>query len=163
MEYKDIIEKCSDLEKRVGKLENLVNQKNERQHNYKMPENIKKGCIEYSGNFESADGKMGAKFGESQLSVDKLFKCNSFEMAQVVTAFSAEERINIVKELLQNSLTAKQLMERLKFTTTGKLYHHLSFLEKLGVVRKDCEQYHVSARYAGNVLLIFAGIYNIIK
>ena len=41
----------------------------------------------------------------------------------------------------QKQTLARELMEELNFSTTGKLYHHLSFLEKIGVIRKDNEKY----------------------
>ena len=117
----------------------------------------------FVGRYESTYRSMGSTFGSDNIKISKLFETNSFEMAQVIDAFSNEDRIDIIKILIQRSLTARELMEELNFATTGKLYHHLSFLEKIGVIRKDSEQYHVSARYISYVLLIFAGVQSIIN
>lgn len=160
-----ILSKLESLEERLNKLETKEEKPTRDKFNGRVtisPQDIEVGRMAFVGRYESADGTMGSKFGDDCVNISRLFKCNSFEMAQVIDAFSSEERINIVKQLIQRSLTARELMEELNFSTTGKLYHHLSFLEKIGVIRKDQEQYHVSARYISCVVLIFAGVSRII-
>ena len=162
---KKFINKLECLEERLNKLEKQDFKPSKEVFAGRAtisPQDIEIGRMAFVGRYESADGTMGSKFGDDGVNISNLFKCNSFEMAQVIDAFSSEERINIVKQLIQRSLTARQLMEELNFSTTGKLYHHLSFLEKIGVIRKDDDQYHVSARYISCVVLIFAGVSRII-
>ena len=150
---------------RLNKLETKLTNNNENvgtsQHDTLSENSV--NIMEYSGKYISEDKTMGSTFGSNNISIDRLFNYSSFEMAKVIDAFSSEDRINIIKLLIKNSLTAKQLMEVLKFPTTGKLYYNLSFLEKIGVIRKDCEQYNVSAKYICCVLLIFAGVEKIVK
>ena len=162
---KEILSRLEELENRVKRVEDgSQDQKPERLRNVTInPSEMELGRMAYVGRYESPDKTMGSTFGSDKIQIKELFQTNSFEMAQVVDAFSNEDRLNIVKILIQRSLTARELMEELKFATTGKLYHHLSFLEKIGVIRKDCEQYHVSARYISCVLLIFAGVQSIIN
>lgn len=164
-EIKEILVKLEEMESRIKRMEGgMENQKGSKFRNATCnPKDIEEGRMAYVGKYESPDRSMGATFGVDNIKISKLFETNSFEMAQVIDAFSSEDRINIVKILIQRSLTARQLMEELNFSTTGKLYHHLSFLEKIGVIRKDGEQYHVSARYISCVLLIFAGVQSIIN
>jgi hypothetical protein len=80
-------------------------------HNTVKPTEIEEGYIAYVGNYKSADGSMGSLFGNDKCSAKELLNYNSFEMAQVIDAFSNEDRINIVKELIQQRQSAKQLIE----------------------------------------------------
>ena len=164
-EIKEILNRLEEMECRLKKMEGgPQEQKQEKFKNATInPKDMEEGRMAFVGRYESPDRSMGATFGADNIKISKLFEINSFEMAKVIDAFSSEDRINIVKTLIQRSLTARELMEELKFSTTGKLYHHLSFLEKIGVIRKDAEQYHVSARYISCVLLIFAGVQSIIN
>lgn len=164
-ELKNILEKINTLEARLNKLEDTPeNIFKTKSHHYTIsPDKMDVGRFAYVGNYQSDDGSMGSTFGADSLLINKLFDCPSFEMAKVIDAFSSEDRIDIVKQLVKQSLTARQLMDILKFQTTGKLYHHLSFLEKIGVIRKDSEHYHVSAKFISCVVLIFAGVEKIVK
>lgn len=162
-----ILQKLEAMEKRLDRLEGKgVSAKEDGRKPHKQtvlhPSEMEVGTMAYTGKYESKDGKLGSTFGADCVETDKLLKVSSFEMAKVIDAFSSEERIDIIKELMKQNLRAKGLMERLGFATTGKLYHHLSFLEKLGIVRKDGEFYHVVARYISCILLIFAGVSKII-
>ena len=158
MEKLDIIlSKLEEMESRLNLIEGRTNNQISTDLN-----EIKSGEMMFAGKYESPDGKMKAEFSANNFAISKLLETNSFEMARVIDAFSSEERINIVKMLIQKCSTAKQIMNELNFSTTGKLYHHLSFLEKIGVVRKDGDDYHVSARYINCILLIFAGVESII-
>jgi len=115
--------------------------------------------------FSAYEDQLNTGYLRIALIPDKIRRINNSDNVEKLMsdAFSSEDRINIVKTLIQRSLTARQLMDELNFSTTGKLYHHLSFLEKIGVIRKDSEEYHVSARYISCVLLIFAGVQSIIN
>ena len=166
----DLQQQINNLEERLKTLENKQSTETALKQldsitlqNTVKPTEIEEGYLAYVGNYQSADGTMGSRFGNDKCSAKELLNYNSFEMAQVIDAFSNEDRINIVKELIQNRQTAKQLIETLKFQTTGKLYHHLSFLEKIGVVKKENEQYFVSSKFIGCVLLIFSGVAKIIR
>ncbi len=164
-EVKEFVKRLEEVDYRLKKLEGeMQNKKQEKFRNVIVnPKDVEEGRMAYVGRYESSDKSIGSTFGADNVNISKLLKTNSFEMAQVVDAFSSEDRINIVKNLIQRSLTARQLMKELNFSTTGKLYHHLSFLEKIGVIRKDNEEYHVSARYISCILLIFAGVQSIIN
>ena len=152
-----LLENKQSMDKALKKLDSTTFQ------NTVKPTEIEEGYIAYVGNYKSADGTMGALFGNDKCSAQELLNFNSFEMAQVIDAFSNEDRINIVKELIQQRQTAKQLIDKLQFQTTGKLYHHLSFLEKIGVVKKGNEQYFISSKFIGCILLIFGGVAKIIR
>lgn len=158
----DVAKRLERLEKNAGMP--AEKRKNEVVHfNTIQPSEMEEGRFAYVGKYKSKDGTIGSTFGADNNNIFSVLECNSFEMAKVIDAFSSEDRINIVKELIQRRLTARQLMEKLQFPTTGKLYHHLSFLEKIGVIRKDADQYHVSARYISCVVLIFMGVEKIVR
>ena len=152
-----VLEGKQSMDKALKQLDSITLQ------NTVKPTEIEEGYIAYVGNYKSADGTMGSLFGNDKCSAKELLRYNSFEMAQVIDSFSNEDRINIVKELIQNRQTAKQLIDKLQFQTTGKLYHHLSFLEKIGVVKKENDQYFIASKFIGCILLIFGGVAKIIR
>lgn len=161
-----ILEKLKSIEERVASLEKNNRREGKQevvQHNNTIePSLMKVGTMAYVGRYEGEN--MGSTFGADAINIDSLLNTNSFEMAKVIDAFSSEERISIVKELMRRKMTGRQLMEKLNFSTTGKLYHHLSYLEKIGVIRKhDSETFIISGRYISCVLLIFAGVEKIIR
>ena len=161
-----VLAKLEKMEKRIDAMENKpveTTPKRKVMHYTVSPDIVEYGHMAFVGRYLSKDGTMSATFGDDYIDINDLFQCNSFEMAKVIDAFSSEERINIVKELINHTLSAKELMDRLQFQSTGKLYHHLSFLEKIGVIRKDGESFHVSAKYISCIILIFTGVNKIIS
>ena len=170
MDKNDIIlEKLEKMEDRLNALEGLSkepsnNSKNVIHINTIDPSDMQVGKFAYVGKYESQDKTMKSTFGADRNDIKLLFVPeNSFEMAKIIDAFSSEDRINIVKLLVTRSRSTKELMEKLQYQTTGKLYHHLSFLEKIGVVQKHGDKYHVSARYISCIILIFSGVNNILR
>ena len=116
-----IINKLDNLEERLTKLENgekKFNKNNFTKRAIISTEEIEDGKMAFVGKYESLDKTMTAKFGDDNVDIARLLECNSFEMAKVVDAFSSEERINIVKKLIQKCFTARELMEELNFSTT---------------------------------------------
>ena len=165
-ELKLILDKLEKMEKRLNKLEGNqaeIKLENVKHYNTINPNDMEVGTMAFVGRYESKDGKTSAKFGYDRFEISSLYNCNSFEMAKVIDAFSSEERINIIKELMTRDMSAKMLMEKLNFQTTGKLYHHLSYLEKIGVLRKEGEFYHINAKYISCIVLIAVGVAQIIK
>lgn len=165
MEEKDLIERIDALEERVKALEGKHN-KETKLTKFKDdvdPKELENGRLVYAGKYKTEDGSVSSIFGSNVASVDEILKYDSTELASIIDAFSSVERINIIKELMRRSYTAKDLMENLNFSTTGKIYHHLSHLEKIGIISKYNDYYHVSARFLGSIILIFEGAGNIIK
>ena len=160
---KEILEKLEALEKRLVQLENGSEQPKEACCYTKNIEDMEVGTMEYVGNFKSEDGHTTSRFGYRPLSIADLLAIETTDITRIIEAFSSAERLNIVKILIQNQRSARELMEALNFSTTGKLYHHLSILENIGVIKKYGELYHVSARYISGILLILAGVHSILR
>lgn len=118
------------------------------------PQDMPDGCVSFVGKYHSPDGSMISTFGFDTFRVSHIFEQDTFEMCNVLTAFASEERINILKSLLQSGKTAKDLMQELNFNSTGKLYHHLSYLERIGCLRKTEDVYRIVGKYVSSVLLI---------
>lgn len=155
-----ILSKMDEFEKRIKNLEEMTKMVSGGEIS-KSFEDVKVGTMMYAGKFETGD-KRSADFAE-MMSISNLVKLNSKDIAQVADAFSSEERVEIIKLLLQKSMTAKDVMQELNFPTTGKVYHHLSFLEKMGIVEKSADIFSLSMKYLPCVLLIFAGVDKIFK
>lgn len=156
---KELLERLARLEERLDKVEG---KNDEEPESSKRAKDMKVGTLTYSGKYESTDGGTKATFG-GDISIDKILKINSKDLAQVIDAFSSEDRIDIVKLLLKKALTAKEIMDILNFPTTGKVYHHLSFLEKLGIIKKDNEKYWISSRYISCVIFMMLGVSQILE
>ena len=154
-----LIERISKLEERLDKLESG---KSQEQKGLAEASEMKVGTLTYRGKYESPDGQIEATFA-GDVSIGNILKINSKDLAQVIDAFSSEERIDIVKLLLKKALTAKEIMEILNFPTTGKVYHHLSFLEKLGIIKKHNEKFLISAKYVQCVVFMMLGVSQILK
>lgn len=159
MENNELIERISQIESRLEKLEE--NKTNE-QKVLQETADLNVGKLKYGGKYESPNRNIRANFA-GEVSIDKILKTNSKDLAQVIDAFSSEERLDIVKLLLKKSLSAKEIMDILNFPTTGKVYHHLSFLEKLGIIKKYDDKFSISAKYVQCVVFIMLGVYEILK
>ncbi len=121
------------------------------------------GTITYYGKYQSVNGDISSQFGADTMLISNYLKVNSKDVANIMGAFANEDRIDILKLLIKQVLTAKEIMEILDFPTTGKVYHHLQFMEKLGVIVKKNEKFVVKANFVACFVLMFASIYDIIK
>lgn len=152
-EIQKLNERVSVLEQKLQKEESMTTHFCK---NNIVDNEVQQGKMTYSGKYQSPDGTMGSTFG-ANCDISHLLQCDSFKLANVLSAFSSQERIDILKQLVQRRQTASQLMQSLNFNTTGQLYHHLSFLEKVGLIMKNGERFYVTTKYIGPLLLIFAG------
>lgn len=155
-----------NMQSRLSKVEGCeVKENNGKQpvihKNTVAPEEMELGRMAYVGRYMSKDGSFGSTFGADSNRIDTFFEKSSFEMAKVIDAFASEERLDIIKKLMQERMSVKQLMESLQYPTTGKLYHHLSYLDKIGVITKENDQYFVTPKCISSVLLILNGAWKI--
>ncbi len=130
---------------------------------YVFAKDMKNNTLLFAGKYKTKDGSSSSTFAHQQVDLEDILTCDSFEMAKVINAFASEERINIIKSLLTSKKTARQLMEDVGFSTTGKLYHHLSFLEKLGIIFKNDDYFIIEARYMACIMLMFTATEKIIR
>ena len=157
MENKDLLERVESLEKRVDLLENKKRNVHSQFKDLTNPEELENGRLVYAGKYKTDDGTVSSVFGSNVSTVEDILRYDSSELANIIDAFSRVERISIIKELMKKSFTAKNLMETLNFKTTGGIYHHLSYLEKIGIIAKYNDYYHISAKFVGSIILILEG------
>ncbi len=161
---KDLLLKIHELESRMKKLEEENGKKDFAEKPLCIePDKMPMGKIAYVGRYQSEDGSFGSTFSSNGYSIESIFSYNSVEMSKILSSLASEERINIIKELIKKRYSARELMEVLNFSTTGKLYHHLSFLEKIGIISKKNEKYYINTRYIGCLVLIFSGLAKILE
>ena len=164
MENKKIIKRLDEIEKRLNVLEKGTTQKSDiKIRDLSNPNELKDGQLVYAGRFKTNDGQVSSIFGSNVAKIDDIMSYDSGELANIIEAFASRERLDIIKALMEKSYTAKELLEKLNFATTGKAYHHLSHLEKIGLAAKYNDYYHISARYVGSIVLIFEGAEKIIN
>ncbi len=120
-------------------------------HSSDLPPNV----FTFAGNYTSPDGSIGSRFGAWISNLNCVMsEENTFEISKIIDAYANEDRIKIIKCLLQKNMSAKELQDVLKFNTTGKLYHHLSTLENIGIIYKQNEVFHMTG-YAIGCSLMF--------
>lgn len=128
------------------------------------PEDVKENVLTFAGKYVSKNYSIQSTFGACISSIDHtLNNYENSEMANIINAYANEERLNIIKLLLQNSMTAKEIMDKLSFKTTGKLYHHLSILENLGIIYKKNEVYHIQGYAIGVSIMMLDSAARLIR
>ena len=134
-----------------------------RKYPYINPKDIEEGVLIFAGNYKIDDGSGKSCFASQRSNIKGVLNVDSFEMSKIMNAFASEERVNIIKALMTKKMTAKEIMDELGFTTTGKLYHHLSALEKLHVIFKEQDYYIIDSRYIGCIALLFTAAEQILR
>ena len=162
-------ERLNDLEKRLTLLESYLN-KSETPEKGKIihrntidPSEMQEGYVAYVGKYNFPDGSFGSNFGADKSSIRDSLSKDSVEIAKILDAFASPERLEIIKKLMKKHMTAKELMAELNFNTTGKLYHHLSFLDKIGKIKKENEIYKINGPYISCIVLIFTAAAKIMR
>lgn len=161
------MDRIEDLEKRIVALESIFNKKEipEKEKivhkNTIDPSEMQEGYVAYVGKYKSLN--FHTTFGADKSSIRDSLGKDSDEIAKVLDAFASPERIEIIKKLMEKHMTAKELMKELNFKTTGKLYHHLSFLDKLGMLKKENEEYRINGPYMSCIILIFTAVAKILR
>lgn len=144
---KSIEERIEELEKRLNAIEGS------------KKEEIKdvdksKNYISVRGNFSTPH--TGASFGED-MSIGRLAMVSDEFYAKLFAAFSSPERIKVIRALFEGPVTAKGLMEKLNFNTTGQVYHHLNFLEKATIITKTGNEYRLQSSRISSILMMLCG------
>ena len=89
--------------------------------------------------------------------VDKIKEIDSFEAEKLLSVLANQDRIEIIKLLLNHSATSTEIMEKCGFETTGKFYHHINMLMNLNIVKKVNDGLYVlDAKRVGYVIPILA-------
>ena len=90
-------------------------------------------------------------------SVDKIKEIDAFEAEKLLSVLANQDRIEIIKLLLNHSATSTEIMEKCGFETTGKFYHHINMLMNLNIIKKVSDGLYVlDAKRAGYVIPILA-------
>ncbi len=92
-----------------------------------------------------------------------LLSIDDFDAERFLLAFASAERMQIIKLLLNRNLSANELLNELKFATTGKLYHHLNFLINIGVVKNEAGIYAIPNNLLGSIQLVLTAVYMLAK
>jgi len=166
-EMEIIMSKLEEMENRIAKLEKEDSPQKKETALYGKytvdPKKMNYGEFAFVGRYQSEDGSFSSTFGDDFIMIKNVLKQSSFEMAKIIDAFASVERIDMIKLLMNKRLSAKELMEELKYPTTGKLYHHLSYLEKIGLVTKNEDKYYITPKCISAVVLILTGAQKIVR
>ena len=164
MDDKLLEARLTAIEKRLNLVE-FEDQSGKRQNKFDAnkrkntihPKDMEEGKLAYVGKYVSDDGGLYTFSGDN-IHIKYSLEIDYAEMAKVMEAFSRVERVHILRLLLSKRMTANQIMSILGFKTTGKLYHHLSKLEDLGLLSKKNEYYFIKPKKVGASLLVFAAV-----
>ena len=170
MDEKELESRLTAIEKALNLTKVGENSQNESRNfnsfvrrNTVDPKDMPEGEIAYIGNYVNEDGgkyRFGADGNEIKFTLKNV---DNIEMAKFMEAFSRPERIQILRLLLAKKRTASELMKILNYKTTGKLYHHLSKMEDLGLLEKNNEYYSIKPRKVGASLLIFTAVSKMLR
>jgi DNA-binding transcriptional ArsR family regulator len=78
-------------------------------------------------------------------------------LSAALEPFSNPRRITILKALIEKPLTANELAKKTGLIG-GQLYHHLSNLEKAGMINKEADKYHADGQIQGILAGLIAAI-----
>lgn len=158
-----VIEKILNLNSEVGSKIMAKSCNSVVKRNTVDPKEMPEGRIAYVGNYVNEDGgqySFGVDNNEIKFTLNNV---DNVEMSKFMEAFSRPERVEILRLLLKKSRTANELMRILSYNTTGKLYHHLSKMEDLGILTKTNEFYSIKPKKVGACLLIFTAVNKVLR
>ena len=97
-------------------------------------------------------------------SVEKIKIIDSFEAEKLFSVLANQDRIEIIKILLNHCATSTEIMEKCGFETTGKFYHHINMLMNLDIVKKAQNgTYLLDAKRVGYIIPILSCVNFIAK
>ena len=148
----------------LDKLDTTIKELEELKSRLSFPEEKKRELKTREVNTISAYGKYANTTGTSSefgidIRVTDVLDLNADDATTLLSALGNKERFEILKLLLENGCTVNQIMDKLKFDTTGKAYHHLNALVASGIVHKKDSYYRISAKHISGLLVILTGVY----
>lgn len=119
------------------------------------------GCIAYLGVF--ASGGMQSNWIENEINTDELLNLIRDGIAStVLSCIGSQDRMRILMSLLEEPKSAAQLVVSCGFNTTGQVYHHLKMLTNIDLVYSDRDVYIVRPHLIQGIIMLLAGIRNLI-
>lgn len=119
------------------------------------------GCIAYLGVF--ASGGRQSNWIENEINTDELLALIQDGTAStVLSCIGSQDRMRVLMSLLEQPKTAAQLVESCGFNTTGQVYHHLKMLTNVDLVYSDRDLYIVRPHRIQGIIMLLAGIRNLI-
>lgn len=97
------------------------------------------------------------------VSADSLLNLDNDLVARVLSTFSHKQRIAILKAVLEEPLSASQILEKLNMGTTGQVYHHINALLAADLIKQeDNGKYVFKGHRVHAFLLILAGVRHVL-
>lgn len=121
---------------------------------------VKENEFIFAGKFNN--GETSATF-KSSTNIKALTDLNLEEVTKVLSAFGNYERFKIISLLLEKGYTAGEIMQKLNFKTTGKVYHHLNSLQGAGIIFKDKDHYRLVAKRIQGILAMLMACHSYIS
>lgn len=118
------------------------------------------GCVTYLGVF--ASGGNQSSWIQKAIPTDELLNIGLGGTAEkMLTCIGSQERLNILITLLRQPMSAAGLMDKLNFTSLGRIYHHLKPLIAADLVREDDRvkgRYEIVPHRVQGLVMILAGV-----
>jgi len=114
--------------------------------------------ISIKGEYRNKEN-LGSKFGidrDAKSLLDEDFNKTGLLLQSLGNA----DRLNILINLMKQSMNVNELTKLLNYDTTGKTYHHINALMASGLIQKDHEanKYKMIPAFCGYLLIILTGI-----
>lgn len=153
----------------IGHIERMLTHKDEninalmRSCENQTVNNKNTGCITYLGVF--ASGGRQSSWVSKDVNTDNLLNIADDGTAEkVLSCIGSREKLGIITSLLKRTMTVSELIDELKFNSTGQAYHHLRPLIAADIVcdneKKGC--YMIVPHRVQGIIMILAGISDII-
>lgn len=139
----DIHAEISALKKQMAELERLVRNIAAPGRPYvELPDEThtsdekKSSCYVYYAGQYQANGQI-LRWEPKERQLEQLFAVGTDKLSKILSALGSKPRLDIITNLLNESLTGTEIVEKLGLGTTGQLYHHLKALQGADLLTQD--------------------------
>ena len=120
-----------------------------------------KGAVEYYGVFQSGD--RGYLRHQEYIPIEDLLKLDVENVAKILFSLGNRQRLAMLKTILDNPVTANELVELHGLGTTGEAYHHLKALQAADFIKQeDGGRYAFRPHRVHGFVMILAGVNDIL-
>ncbi len=122
------------------------------------------GAVAYTGTFASGDGDSTRQsIWQGAVDAKDLLALNDNRLVErVLSSVGSGPRLAILLALLQQPLTAAQLVETLGANTTGQVYHHLKPLLLADIIYEEKGAYIVKPHRVQGLIMLLAGVRDLV-
>ncbi len=113
--------------------------------------------VSYSGYYDNGASE-GSQWQVVDNDIGAMLSMDDARTTRILSALGNSERFAILKQILQQPMTANELVAALNLGTTGKAYHHLNALLAADFITNLNGRFHFRGYRVQGFVMILAGI-----